>query len=210
MSSILVSDNIDILDPTKISFDERLKQLEDIEKQEEEKNKRDKQTPYRRWTQFNLERTKELMWLGLNHPKARAILDFLVDQMDNYNAVMCSHQVLKELLGISKVTVIRAIKVLKDHKFIDVLKSGQSNVYVINDTVYWKSWGNNLKYSKFSANIVLSLSEQDETCQPNYDNIQTERIKSISSKFDSEEENIDEQRNCTESSSEQSADIFAG
>ena len=42
------------------------------------------------------------MWLALKHPKAHAILLFLVDQMDNYNAVMCSYQVIQEVLGISR------------------------------------------------------------------------------------------------------------
>jgi Fe2+ or Zn2+ uptake regulation protein len=187
MNEVLITDKTEnIFNPNVMTFDERQKQLEEEEKRAEERRKREKQSPYRRWTQFNLERTKELMWLGLNHPKARAILDFLVDQMDNYNAVMCSHHVLEELLGISKATVIRAIKILKDKKFIDVLKSGQSNVYVINDTVYWKSWQNNREYSKFSANIIVALSEQEENYKPNFENIETDKIKSISLKPESE------------------------
>jgi DNA-binding transcriptional ArsR family regulator len=203
MNEMLITEKVDnIFDPSVMTFDERQKQLKEEARKEEEERKREKQSPYRRWTQFNLERTKELMWLGLNHPKARAILDFLVDQMDNYNAVMCSHQVLEELLGISKATVIRAIKILKDNKFIDVLKSGQSNVYVINDTVYWKSWGNNRKYSKFSGNIVLSLSEQDESYQPNFEHIQTERVKSISSKSNSQEESLENNNNAWNNSDE--------
>ena len=94
-----------------------------------------------------------------------AILLFLVDQMDNYNAVMCSYQVIQEVLGISRATASAAVRVLRENGFIAVLKSGTSNVYAINDTVYWKSWGNKKQYSKFPANIILSIAEQEQSLQ---------------------------------------------
>ena len=100
--------------------------------------------------------------------------------MDQYNAVMCSYQVLQEVLGTSKATIQRSIKVLKDHGYIAVLKSGSSNVYAINDSVYWKSWGNQKKYSKFPANVVLAMSEQDESYQVSFADISGEKIKTIS------------------------------
>lgn len=143
----------------------RLYQLDEQEKKEKEEKEREKQSAFSRWTQFNLEHTKKLMWLAVKHPKAHAILYFLVDQMDQYNAVMCSYKVLEEVLEISTPTVTRNIKVLKDNGFIQVLKSGTSNVYTINDSVYWKSWGNNRRYSKFPANVVLSATEQDKENQ---------------------------------------------
>ncbi len=143
----------------------RLYELEEEKRQEQEQRKREKQSAFSRWTQFNLEHTKKLMWLAVKHPKAHAILYFLVDQMDEYNAVMCSYKVLEEVLEISTPTVTRNIKVLKDNGFIQILKSGTSNVYTINDSVYWKSWGNNRKYSKFPANVVLSASEQEKETQ---------------------------------------------
>jgi len=132
---------------------------------EAEERKRMKQSPFSRWTQFNNEHTRELMWLAMKHPKAHAVLYFLVDQMDIYNAVMCSYKVLQEVLETSKATVQRNIQVLKDNGFIAILKSGTSNVYAINDSVYWKSWGNNKRYSKFPANVVLALSEQEALYQ---------------------------------------------
>ena len=78
--------------------DKRALQLEKQEKAEAEARKREKNSPFTRWTQFNLEHTKELMWLAIKHPKAHAILYFLVDQMDEYNAVMCSTKVLEEIM----------------------------------------------------------------------------------------------------------------
>lgn len=165
MPQITVGETANIFNQNTMTFEERKMQIEEEVKNEEEQLKRDRRCTFGRWTQFNNEHTKELMWLTLKHPKANAILLFLVDQMDNYNAVMCSSKVIEEVLGVSRVTISRSISVLKDNGFIAVLKSGTSNVYAINDTVYWKSWGNKKQYSKFPANLVLSLSEQEESVQ---------------------------------------------
>lgn len=149
-------------DASTVSFEQRELDLKKEQEAKEREEKLAKNSPFSRWSQFNLEHTKELMWLAMKHPKAHAILYFLVDQMDDYNAVMCSYQVLQEVLGVGQATIARNIKVLKENGFIEILKSGTSNVYAVNDSVYWKTWGNKKKYSKFPANVVLSLSEQDE------------------------------------------------
>lgn len=148
-----------------VTFAQREKELKLEKEREQELNKREHNSPFSRWTQYNNEHTKEMIWLALKHPKAHALLLFLVDQMDQYNAVVCSMQVLQEVLGVSRQTVSTSVKVLKDKGYIAVMKSGTSNIYAINDNVYWKSWSNNKKYSKFPANVVLSLQEQDEDYQ---------------------------------------------
>ena len=177
MASISVSEKRNPLDPNSMTFDERERDLREQELREEKARQREKNSPFSRWTQFNNEHTKEIMWLTLKHPKAQAILFFLVDQMDCYNAVLCSNKVLQEILGVSRQTVSLSIKVLRENGFIAVLKSGTSNVYAINDSVYWKSWGTKHEYSKFPANIVLALSEQDEKEQTK---IKAMKLKEVS------------------------------
>lgn len=145
-----------------------------------------KNSPFNRWTQFNLEHTEKMMWLQLNHPKSAAILSFLVDQMDEYNAVMCSSKVLEELLGISRQTISKYISILKENGYIAVVKSGASNVYTVNDSVYWKSWGNNRKYSKFPANVVLALSEQEKDYQMKFSDLEQTKHKELSVKLSKE------------------------
>lgn len=179
MPTMTVSATRNILDPTSVTFEEREAQLQAQEAAEAEARKREKQSPFSRWTQFNNEHTKELMTLAIKYPKAHAILYFLVDQMDNYNACMCSTTVMEEVLGCSRQTISKNIKVLKDLGFLAVLKSGNANVYTINDKVYWKSWGNNRKYSKFPANVVLALSEQDEDYQISFADLETEKVKTV-------------------------------
>ena len=184
MPELHVSENRNIFNPNSISFEERQKQLEHEEKKEQERRKREKNSPFSRWTQFNNEHTKELMWLAIKHPKAHAILYFLIDQMDEYNAVMCSYKVIEDVINVKQATVARNIKVLKDNGFIAILKSGTSNVYAINDSVYWKSWGNNKRYSKFPANVVLSLEEQEKGYQISFEDLVTEKHKEVKAKND--------------------------
>ena len=179
MSTLTVSEKPNLLSNNSLSFDERALQLKSKEKAE---IKREKQSPFSRWTQFNNEHTKELMILAIKHPKAHAILYFLVDQMDNYNACICSTAVMQEVLGVSRQTISKNIKVLKDLGFLVTLKSGNANVYTINDKVYWKSWGNNRQYSKFPANVVLAMSEQDEDYKINFADLKAEKIKTVSLK----------------------------
>lgn len=162
MPTITVSSKKDVLNFNSKTFKEREAELAKQKKAEEEAAKLAKNSPFSRWTQFNLEHTKDMMWLALKHPKAHAILLFLVDQMDNYNAVVCSYKVLQDVLDVGQATIARNVKILKENGFVSVLKSGTSNVYTINDSVYWKSWGNKRQYSKFPANVVLSLDEQDD------------------------------------------------
>jgi Fe2+ or Zn2+ uptake regulation protein len=176
---MLVTNEKDIFNPNVVSFEERQKQLEDEEKKEQERREREKGSPFSRWTQFNNEHTKEMMWLAIKHPKAHAILYFLIDQMDAYNAVMCSYKVLEEVLNVGHATIARNLKILKESGFIAILKSGTSNVFTINDKIYWKSWGNNRKYSKFPANVVLALSEQEEEYRITFEDLKTTKHKEV-------------------------------
>jgi DNA-binding transcriptional ArsR family regulator len=139
-----------------------------------DKSNRHQASAYRRYTQYNLEHTERMMRLA-KHPIAMRILFFLVDQMDNYNAFICSYHALQEVLGVSESTVMRGIKLLKDGRYITVLKSGTSNVYAINDSIFWKTWGNKRQSSKFPANVLLSRSEQDDDYQQTslYSNLST-------------------------------------
>lgn len=127
-----------------------------------EENNNQNKSPYSVWAQLNLERPEHLLYLSMKHPNANTILFFLATQMDKTNACMVSYKVLTELLGKSRQTVSTAINVLEKMGFIQIFKSGTSNVYTINHDVIWKAYGKNKKYSKFPVNVVLSSNEQTE------------------------------------------------
>lgn len=160
MQQITVSSERNILDHNSLSFDERKQQLEKENEAKKKAEENAKKSPYKDFVQVNKDYYKAEDWLMAKSPVAYRIFRFLVNGMDGYNAVVCSYQVLQETFNISQVTVARAIKILKDKKYVDVHKSGTSNVYSINKNIVWNSWGTNYKYAKFGANIIISENEQ--------------------------------------------------
>lgn len=154
-----VSNERDITNPNHMTFKERQAFLK---KEEEEKKRKDRRSPYDNFVQFNQDMYKAEDWLMKESPIAYRIFKFLVKNMDNYNAVICSQTVLQEQFEVSRATVSRALKLLKDKGYVAVFKSGTSNVYALNDKIVWRSWGTNYQRSKFPANVLLSLSEQEE------------------------------------------------
>ena len=126
----------------------------------ERQDKREKEAPYRSFVRINLDKDIFKAFSEVTTDPAMRILLFIVEHMDKLNALVCSYKVFEDALGISQATVARAIKTLKDKGMIYVMKSGSSNVYIMNDEVAWKSWGSNKKYCKFPANVILSKNDQ--------------------------------------------------
>lgn len=164
-AELAVGTTHNVLNPNSVTFDERKIQLKEQEKREKEARERAKKSPFKNFVQVNKDCYKAEDWLMSKSPIAYRIFRFLVNGMDDYNAVICSYQVLMETFDVSKPTITRAIKLLKDKKYIDVYKSGTSNVYAMNKNIVWNSWGTNYDYAKFGANIILSESEQEKSVQ---------------------------------------------
>lgn len=100
--------------------------------------------------------------LARENGRAYDLFMLLIKHMDGTNALCVSYQALTELLGISDSTLKRAIRYLKDNGWVCVLKSGTSNVYIVNPDVAWTSYGNQKQYCKFQTNVLLSSSENAE------------------------------------------------
>lgn len=157
--SIVVSDP---KNPSEISFAERAKELDELEQEKIENIRKARKSPFSNFYQVNKDNSIYLRNCLSENPKALELLFFIFDHMDRYNAVMCSYKVFQEALGISPKTIQRSIKYLKDNGFISILKSGTSNVYVVNPDLVWNSWGNNVQYCEFPANVIISATEQEE------------------------------------------------
>lgn len=112
--------------------------------------------------QLNLDQSHALIQLTKKSPRAAEIFLFLVQNMDNYNTLVCSYKVFEESLGMSTATVTRAIRVLKDSKFVDIKKIGTGNIYIINKEIVWKLWETNYKYAEFGAKVIIVKSEQEQ------------------------------------------------
>ena len=104
----------------------------------------------------------ELRWLMKKSGIASGILHFILEHMDYKNALICPSSVLEDYFDISRTTTHRDIKLLKDNGFIDVLKMGTSNVYIINQEIAWSSWENQKQYCKFNGNVLISAKENKD------------------------------------------------
>lgn len=98
--------------------------------------------------------------LTKENPISAQILFFLIQNMAAHNnAVSVSYTTLQELLGYSRPTLSKAVKTLEDKRYIEIIKQGTSNVYVINEKVAWRKARNQRQYAIFSATVVATSSE---------------------------------------------------
>lgn len=142
----------------------RLSEIKEQEISEVVEHYEKRKSPFKKWTQLNndFEAREARYWLMKESSDAYCVMDFLASNMDRYNAVICSYKVLQEKLGYSQATIARAIKLLKEHNYLSVAKTGTSNVYMLNKRLYWNSWGSNYTHAEFDAKIIISATEQDK------------------------------------------------
>lgn len=96
-------------------------------------------------------------------PLAAEILLFLIEHMGKQNnAVVASYATIQKLTGRSRATVARAIKLLKEQNWIDVVQVGTATAYAVNERVAWRTHANQRQYAMFSATVVAGASEQRE------------------------------------------------
>lgn len=103
----------------------------------------------------------QAMWkLGIKHPMALSVLHFMVSKLSRgTNGVVISAAALAKQMGLAPRTVQNTITILRDCKFVQVLKSGNVNVYIINSRVAWQG-DRGMRYASFNAQILVDESEQ--------------------------------------------------
>lgn len=136
--------------------------MEERKAAQEAAEKRAQQSPFTRFYQVNKANSHYLADLANENPKALAILLFIFENMDNYNAVCFSYKVIQERFQMGRTTASNCIKYLKDHGYVYVYKAGTTNVYVANDQLVWSTYGDRVRHCKFPANVILTSSEQEK------------------------------------------------
>jgi Mn-dependent DtxR family transcriptional regulator len=97
------------------------------------------------------------------NPSALKVLTWLIEKADKRNAILVSFSAIAKGMGVHTRTAQYAIAHLRAKKYITVLKSGNMNVYVLNDRIVWKDTADMKdKYSQFSAEVYIVASEQEE------------------------------------------------
>tara|TARA_R110001599_G_scaffold309565_2_gene516569 strand:- start:798 stop:1361 length:564 start_codon:yes stop_codon:yes gene_type:complete len=125
-------------------------------------------TPSGRWLQT--ERAAHEAWAKLiaEAPKAAQLMHLLVARIGDHNAVVISQKNLIRLMGASRPTVQRAVKKLKDDLWVEVRQIGDrgtTNAYIVNDRVAWLGKRDGIRYSLFSAAVVISDDEQPDASE---------------------------------------------
>lgn len=138
----------------------KFKELEQSEEQKLQELEQEKKNA--NFIQLYRDNMPELRWLMTKQPFASSLLFFILEHMDTKNALACSYSVFEDYFEKSRMTIYRAIKILEENGFIDVLKMGTSNVYVVNQDLAWTSYNTSKKYAKYEGNILVSKKENKD------------------------------------------------
>jgi hypothetical protein len=96
------------------------------------------------------------------NPTAVKIFVWLLQHMDRRNALVISQEALAEAMGMHRTTIFRSTNYLKEKKALDVVKSGNTNIYAVNAQIAWKADAHGKRYALFDAAVYISDSEQDK------------------------------------------------
>lgn len=124
-----------------------------------------KRPPGGQWVQT--ERSAHEAWAGLiqRAPKAAQLMHILTARIGEHNAVVVSQKTLAGLMKCSRRTVQRAVDVLAEDRWIEILQIGENgtvNAHIINDRVAWSGKREGLRHSLFSAAVIVSEAEQPD------------------------------------------------
>ncbi len=105
---------------------------------------------------------KNLRALQKANPTASLIFSVIRENMQiGSNAVTVSNSALCQIVGKSRATVTRAIKHLSTHNYVQIIKVGNVNTYVVNEQIAFAGSAGQRK-AIFSATVVAHECEQEE------------------------------------------------
>ena len=121
-------------------------------------------------TWIQTERAAHEKWarMAVSEPRASALLHVILAQMGRHNALVVSQAALAKLAGCSRATLQRSLGALRDGNWLEVRPIGPTgtvNAYIVNDRVAWSGPRDGIRYSMFSAAIVLSDAEQPDAAE---------------------------------------------
>jgi len=108
---------------------------------------------------------------GASTPAVNVLL-LLAERMNRSNAIVCSYRVLAEITGYSRPTLHNAIKLLEAERWIQVIKIGSANAYLVNSRAFWQDTGTKKRHASFNASIVASETEQAAQFVENWEGVE--------------------------------------
>lgn len=117
------------------------------------------------WVQTDRSAHEDWARLSVKSPRASALLHLLAARVGEHNAVVVSQAVLAKMMGCNRRTIIRAVEDLVAGNWMEIRQIGDRgtvNAYVLNDRVVWHGGRDGLRYSLFSAQVLVSEEEQSD------------------------------------------------
>jgi hypothetical protein len=113
------------------------------------------------WLQVEKKTLRSITQLSIKYPVAAGMLHLLASKMNRTNAVVMSKRAIAEELGVVERSVERAVTVLREGLWVQVVKVGTQNAYVINSRVYWQG-ERGKRFANFYAAVSVTETEQDK------------------------------------------------
>lgn len=120
------------------------------------------------WVQTDRSAHEKWAKLAVANPRAASVLHVLVAQMGRHNALVTSQSNFARAAGCSVATLKRSLSVLREQNWIEVRPIGPTGTacaYIVNDRVAWTGKRDGIRYSLFSAAVLLSDDEQPDRAE---------------------------------------------
>ena len=117
------------------------------------------------WVQVERAAMERWSKLAVSNPRAAAVMMLMTSQMGRNNALVASQATLAKMAGCGLNTLKRALSVLREGNWIEVRQIGPTGTacaYVVNDRVAWSGNRDGIRYSLFSASVLLADNEQPD------------------------------------------------
>lgn len=131
--------------------------MDEINKETQDKSRQNKN-----FVQFYRPFMDEIGIMGKENFVALQLFLFITKHMDNNNALGVSMMALHEILGYSRQSLSKAVKYLKEKGWLCVIKSGTTNIYILNPSIVWTSYDGQKQYCKFQTNVIVTPTENAE------------------------------------------------
>lgn len=117
---------------------------------------------------------QDLRSLAKRNPAAFQLLILLTERMNKTNAVVISQSTICQILGYGRTTVHNAVRLLEAERWVQIVKIGTANGYIVNSKVVWRDHSGK-RYASFYAEVVISESEQGRQIE-DWDNIELRHV----------------------------------
>lgn len=117
------------------------------------------------WVQVERAAMERWSKLAVSNPRAASVMMLITSQMGRHNALVVSQATLAKLAGCGLNTLKRALAVLRSGNWIEVRQIGPTGTacaYIVNDRVAWSGSRDGIRYSLFSAAVLISDDEQTD------------------------------------------------